>query len=169
MNRELDEPILSEIPPGPGTRNQEVSPLQASLVPGGNNSRPGGKSDLRPGGKSAEPTELALLVDQHREGRLSPAGVELGELPSRAGTVQRGIAEHMKLLMGLRRAVGDERPLPYATSMAVDAGLAPDKGTASKAIRALVRLGVVDHVGSLPPRGLPNGTKLYAPPDEGDS
>jgi hypothetical protein len=75
------------------------------------------------------------------------------------------VAEHMRLLMGLRRAMGDDRPLPYATSMAVRYGVAPNKGTASNALRALVKCGVVEHVGSLPPlRPGIDGTKLYAPP-----
>jgi hypothetical protein len=76
----------------------------------------------------------------------------------------RAIAAHMRLLMGLWLAMGDERPLPYATSVPVEAGIAPDKGTASKAIRTLVATGVIRYVGTLPPRGLPNGTKLYSPP-----
>jgi len=67
--------------------------------------------------------------------------------------------------MGLRLAAGDDRPLPYATSMAVKAGLVADQGTASAVIRALVRFRVIDHVGRLSPLrpGL-DGTKLYAPP-----
>jgi hypothetical protein len=75
------------------------------------------------------------------------------------------IAEHMRLLMGLRLALGDDRPLPYATSMAVRYRVAPDKGTASKALRSLVKFGVIDEVGALPPlrKGI-DGTKLYAPP-----
>jgi hypothetical protein len=75
------------------------------------------------------------------------------------------IADHIGLLMGLRRAVGDDRALPYARSMAVNAGLAHNLGTASNAVGALVRAGVIEHVGSLPPTrpGL-DGTKLYTPP-----
>jgi len=138
----------------------------SSPGPGGNSAPPG------PGGKSeSEPTELALLIGEYQQERLSPAEVKLGDLPSRAGPVQRRVAEHIGLLMGLRQAVGDDRPLPYASSMAVRAGLAPDKRTASKAIRALVRFGVIHHVGSLPPQrpGL-DGTKLYEPPPpEADS
>ena len=45
-------------------------------------------------------------------------------------------------LLGLRLAVGDDRPLPYASSMAVKAGLVADKRTASNALNALVRGGV---------------------------
>jgi len=119
---------------------------------------------------SKEPTELELLISEHRAGRLQPADVKLGELPAAAGTAQRAVAEHIRWLMGLRLAFGDTRPLPYATSMAVKAGLVADQGTASAVIRALVRFGVIEHVGQLPPLrpGL-DGTKLYAPPAAGVS
>ena len=75
------------------------------------------------------------------------------------------VAGHIKLLMGLRWALGDDRPLPYATSVPVRAGLVPDQRAASKALRRLTAHGVIRYVGSLPPTkpGL-NGTKLYAPP-----
>ena len=116
---------------------------------------------------SKEPTELELLISEHRAGRLQPADVKLGELPAAAGTAQRAVADHIRWLMGLRLAVGDDRPLPYATSMAVKAGLVADQGTASAVIRALVRFRVIDYVGALRPLrpGL-DGTKLYAPPGE---
>ena len=117
-----------------------------------------------PGG-SNEPTELALLVSEWQEGLRTPAEVTFGPMPARAGEIQRNVADHMRLLMGLRIAAGDERPLPYAASMPVKAGLAPDKGTASQAIRALVRMGVVEHVGELPrTRHGIDGTKLYGIP-----
>jgi hypothetical protein len=67
--------------------------------------------------------------------------------------------------MGLRLALGDDRPLPYAVSLPVRAGIVADSGVASQTIRRLVKFKVVDHVGSLRPLrpGSP-GTKLYAPP-----
>lgn len=126
--------------------------------PGGSNPAPGG---------SNEPTELALLVGEWQDGRLTPAEITLGTMPTRAGDAQRAVADHMRLLMGLRLAAGDARPLPYAASMAVRAGLVPDKGTASAAIRALVRMKVIAHVGELPKtRPGIDGTKLYAPPEQ---
>jgi hypothetical protein len=89
----------------------------------------------------------------------------LRERNDRAGAVMVAVAEHMRLLMGLRLALGEDRPLPYAASMPVRAGITDDKGTASKTIRALAQCGVVEHVGSLPPlRPGIDGTKLYAPP-----
>lgn len=109
--------------------------------------------------------ELRRLEDAHRAGKLQSVEVQLGPMPAHAGLVMREIAEDMQLRMGLRRAVGDDRPLPYAVSEAVRAGIAKDKPTASRAIAALVRAGVIDHVGKLPALkpGL-DGTKLYAPP-----
>src|SRR5215210_5846747 len=123
----------------------------------------------KPGCISVDGPELWRLLDAYKQGLLEPVDVELGSLPPHAGPVMRGIAEHMRLLMGLRRAVGDDRPLPYARSMAVDAGLARDLAAASKAIGALVRAGVIEHVGALPPlRPGIDGTKLYAPPTDAD-
>lgn len=111
--------------------------------------------------------ELHRLEDAHDAGQLQPLHVQLGEMPPTAGPIMHSIAEHMRLRMGLRLAVGDDRPLPYATSEAVRAGLAKDKATASNAINALVRAGVVEYVGRLKPLrpGL-DGTKLYTPPGE---
>lgn len=105
------------------------------------------------------------MLGQYQAGKIEPVSVTLGELPVRAGGAQRAVVEHMRLLMGLRRAYGDDRPLPYATSVPVAAGLVPNQGAASQILRSLVRYGVIDHVGALPPLkpGL-DGTKLYAPP-----
>jgi hypothetical protein len=80
----------------------------------------------------------------------------------------RGIADDMRLRMGLRLAVEDERPLPYAASEAVRAGIARDKPQASRVIRQLVEAGVIVHAGELAPRGKGNGTRLYAPPPAAD-
>ncbi|MDP1857211.1 MAG: hypothetical protein Q8K82_00990 [Gemmatimonadaceae bacterium] len=88
-------------------------------------------------------------------------------MPAHAGQVMRAMGAHIRLLMGLRRAAGDYRPLPYALSEAVRAGVAKDKPTASRARASLVDGKVIAHVGQLPPLrpGL-DGTKLYAPPTE---
>lgn len=108
--------------------------------------------------------ELRLLEAAWRAGKLQPVPIQLGELPPHAGPVMRHIAEHLRLRMGLRLAVGDDRPLPYALSEAVNAGLATDKAAASRALAALVRARVIDHVGALQGRRGLDGTKLYAPP-----
>jgi hypothetical protein len=79
---------------------------------------PGGISDAPPGG-IAEPSILDIALDEYRRGNLTPVDVELGEMPDRAGAVMIAVAEHMRLLMGLRLALGEDRPLPYAASMPV--------------------------------------------------
>jgi hypothetical protein len=126
-------------------------------------SYPPSSTPLGLGGR-AEPSDLEIAIAEHHDGKLHPIDVPLGPMPSTAGPVMRSVADHMRLLMGLRAALGEHRPLPYACSMAVREGLAPDKGTASKAIRSLVKFGVVRYVGTLKPRGKPDGVKLYAPP-----
>src|SRR5205085_2462966 len=99
---------------------------------------PGGISDGLDDGP-----ELYRLEQAWRARELEPVDVVLGKLPPHAGVVMRNIADHMRLLMGLRLAVGDDRPLPYAASLAVKAGYAADKGTAGVALNSLVRGGVV--------------------------
>jgi len=109
--------------------------------------------------------DMYRLEEAYERGQLVPVPVALGAMPPGAGRVMRRIAEHMRLRMGLRLAVGDSRALPYAVSQAVTAGLAKDAATASRAIRALVRAGVFEYVGSLKPlRPGRDGTKLFAPP-----
>ena len=111
--------------------------------------------------------EMHRLLDAHDAGELEPHDVQLGKMPPHAGPIMHAIAADMRLRMGLRRAVGDDRPLPYATSEAVRNKLAKDKATASNAIGGLVRAGVIQHVGQLKPRRPGwDGTKLYAPPGE---
>lgn len=138
-------------------------PLREAVPgPGGNAVAPG------PGGNGGEMSGLDVLTELEarcRSGKLEPVLVELGPLPDSAGPVMRAIAEDIRWLIGVRLAVGRPLELPYAASMAVARGIASDKGTASKALRALVELDVVRHVGVLPPQrpGL-DGTKLYAPP-----
>jgi hypothetical protein len=135
--------------------------VQALRVPSTASPAPAGNSPAE-WDEGAEP-ELRALLRAHEDGRLTPEPVGVGEMPPHAGRVMKSLSERMEFLVGLRLAVGDERPLPYAVSMAAeDAGV--DIGTASKALNALVRAEVWDHVGSLPPTkpGL-DGTKLYAP------
>jgi hypothetical protein len=61
--------------------------------------------------------------------------VVLGPIPAHFGPVQRAIAKDVQLLVGLRLAEGEDRPLPYPASAAVAAGLAGDKIQASRALR----------------------------------
>ncbi len=108
------------------------------------------------------------MLAAHDADELQPEAVELGPMPPGSGRLMRAVVADMRLCMGLRLAVGDERPLPYSASFAVRRGVAPDKPAASKLLGRLVRSGVFAHVGNLPPRrpGI-DGTKLYASPGGG--
>ena len=79
----------------------------------------------------------------------------------------RAAAKDMALLMGLRLAVDEDRPLPYSTTLACRRlNLGEDPRRASRVLRSLVRAEVVLNVGRMPrrPGGPPDGTKLYLPP-----
>jgi DNA-binding XRE family transcriptional regulator len=59
-----------------------------------------------------ERPEMRLLLDDYRAGRLRPRDVRLGEMPTYATPLMRTIAADMRLRIGLRLAVDDDRPLP---------------------------------------------------------
>jgi hypothetical protein len=126
----------------------------------------GVQTPAAPDDELAAEDQLDFLVGEWLAGDLEPHPVALGPLSPRARGVQRLIAEHVRLLLGLRVASGEWRPLPYARGVAQRAGIAADRGTAGRALRALVRDGVLIEAGTLPP--LPphrDGTKTYAPPE----
>jgi hypothetical protein len=109
-------------------------------------------------------SELAELVRAWRAGQITPVPVKLGELPPDASDGMRVITKHMELLFGLRFAVDDDRPLPYAYSMAVAAGVR-SRPAAQRALARMVAAGVVVDAGELKPLpGRQYGTRLYAPP-----
>jgi hypothetical protein len=88
--------------------------------------------------------ELYWLLAEYEAGRLDPVEIELGELPADATPDMRRVAEDMGLLMGLRLAVYDDRPLPYATMFAAERlGWGTNCGRASRAIRRLCDAGVI--------------------------
>ena len=117
--------------------------------------------------RSRREPEMRTLLEEHRAGRLEPVPVRLGDMPARASRAMHAVAEDMALRMGLRLAVDEDRPLPYAATEVVKAGILSDPRRASRTIRRLVEAGVVLHVGALPPRrGMGYGTKLYAPPPQ---
>jgi hypothetical protein len=70
------------------------------------------------------------------------------------------------LLIGLRLAVNEERPLPYSTRFCAERCGLRDHRQASRVLRALERVGVVECVGTLKPKDKPDGTKLYQAPGE---
>lgn len=108
--------------------------------------------------------ELAGLLAEYNAGDRAPEEVELGELPQNATADMRLVANDVRLLIGLRLAAGDDRPLPYSARFAAGRIGWRDPRRASRALRKLCLAGVILDAGSLPPRGQPNGTKTYAPP-----
>jgi hypothetical protein len=157
-----------------GTRNQDQDQVGSKgrgrglrVVPGA----PGGNLPER-----SEP-ELRGLVRDHEQGRLHPAQVDLGDLPppGRRVTDFKGeevvvtdathaVAADIRLLLGLRLAVNEDRPLPYSTRFCAERCRLRDHRHASRVLRALERTGVVICAGTMKPRGKPDGTKLYAAP-----
>jgi putative DNA primase/helicase len=109
--------------------------------------------------------KIQSLLAEYEAGRLTPANVPLGELPIDVTDDARLVAEHMQLLIGLRAAVCEDRPLPYSARWAAKRlGWGTNHRRASRAIRSLCVAGVIDDAEPMPARGKPNGTKTYAPP-----
>jgi hypothetical protein len=131
----------------------------------------------RPGDDHDDP-ELYELVRDYLHGRLTPTVVNLSPLPPVRARVpapdgqlvlvteaMHVVAADVRLLLGLRLAVSEDRPLPYSAQFCAERCGLRDKREASRVLRRLVRLGVVKVAGTLKPRGKPDGTKLYEPPD----
>ena len=104
------------------------------------------------------------LVRDPDAGRLEPVDVRLGEIPAKASPAMRRVAADVRLLIGLRLAVDDDRPLPYSTRFCAERCGLHDQAHASRVLRALVEAGVIRYVDSLERRGKRDGTKLYATP-----
>jgi hypothetical protein len=149
-----------ELPPadtrnqGPGTRDQVGSEgVDRGLYVVGT-----------PGVTSPKEPELAGLIRDHKRGLLEPIDVELGELPAGASLAMHKVAADIRLLLGLRLAVDEDRPLPYSARFCAERCGLRDHGQASRVLRALERAGVVECAGRLDTRGKPDGTKLYQAP-----
>jgi hypothetical protein len=130
-----------------------------------------------PARKKREEPELYGLVRDYERGLLEPIEVELGDLPavgSRAPCfdgrltvvteAMHTVAADIRLLLGLRLAVSEDRPLPYSTRLCAERCGLPDHRAASRVLRSLERLGVVKCAGKLKLHGNPYGTKLYEAP-----
>jgi hypothetical protein len=76
----------------------------------------------------------------------------------------RRVAADIRLLLGLRLAVDDDRPLPYSTRFCAGRCGLHDQAHASRVLRQLEQAGVVECAETLKPRGKPDGTKLYQAP-----
>jgi predicted nucleic acid-binding Zn ribbon protein len=88
----------------------------------------------------------------------------LGELPADASRAMRKVAGDIGLLLGLRLAVDEDRPLPYSARFCAQRCELSDHRQASRVLHQLVQAGVVEFAGTLKPRGQPFGTKLYRAP-----
>jgi hypothetical protein len=89
--------------------------------------------------------------------------------PARVTEEMRRVRNHMQKTWLDWRDERGATDFPYATTHCASHCGLRDPSQASRIIRRLVSVGVVDHVGSLPPRPpRKDGTKLYAPgqPDE---
>jgi hypothetical protein len=96
-----------------------------------------------------------------------PADVKDGEVT--VTDAMERVAADIRLLLGLRLAVSEDRPLPYSTRFCAQRCQLRGHQEASRVLRALERLRVVECVGKMKPRGQPHGTKLYAAPRGGVS
>jgi hypothetical protein len=161
---------------GPGTRNEDQDQGSTEggrslhVVPGP------GVSHADPG---KQPELLGLILD-HGSGLLKPMPVELGQLPPVGSRVvdfkgqpvvvtqlMHTVADDIRLLLGLRLAVNEDRPLPYSARFCSKRCGLRDERQASRVLRALERVGVIECVGTMKPRCKPDGTKLYAAPQRG--
>lgn len=154
---------------GRGTRNEDKDQAGPEEVNGGLSLVPCSLSTPK-----TEP-ELQRLVRDYEHGLLRPFEIEVGELPgvgSRAADFKgrelvvteamHRVAADIRLLLGLRSAVSEDRPLPYSTRFCAQRCQLHSHQEASRVLRALERLGVIQCVGTMKPRGQPHGTKLYA-------
>jgi hypothetical protein len=117
------------------------------------------------GSPAEQEPELYGLLERFARQEIEPNPVELGELPPGAGHVQQAMAENIELLIGLRLAVMEDRPLPYSCRFAARQLGMQDHRFAARVIRSLVKAGVIVEAGVLPPvKGIAKPTKLYAPP-----
>jgi hypothetical protein len=124
---------------------------------------PCASSEKRSEGRREEPELLGLIRD-HGRGELEPVDVRLGELPESATAAMLKVAENIRLLLGLRLAVSEDRPLPYSTRFCAELCGLRDHREASRVLGQLEQAGVIQCAGKLKPRGMPFGTKLYQAP-----
>jgi hypothetical protein len=138
----------------PSTSDPNLSPPPRCLNPGPS---PG------PGTAAGEEPELCALLRDHAAGEMHPVSIAL-ELPESLPSDAVEVVRHMALCVGLRWAVAELRPLPYATSFcATHVPGVRNKGHASRLLRLLESAKVIRSAGRMPrrPGGPPDGTKTY--------
>jgi hypothetical protein len=127
---------------------------------------PGSATPREDGALSHETPEVYDLLERHRLGLLSPVPVCLGAMPPHASDSMRQVADDIALLVGLRLAVDEDRPLMYSTSFCAWrmgwqlASGDPDKRRASRVINKLIDAGVIELAGEMPR----TGTRLLTQP-----
>lgn len=115
---------------------------------------------------AAEQPETYDLLERYAQGVLMPVPVQLGAMPAGATTSMRSVAGDMALLIGLRLAVDEDRPLLYSTSFCAWrmgwelASGEPDKRRASRVINKLLGARVIQLAGEMPG----TGTRLFCAP-----
>jgi hypothetical protein len=113
--------------------------------------------------------DLYELIDSYESGQLAPTSVHLGKLPRMAPENERLVAADIALLIGLRRAVGETRPLIYSRGflcerMGWDKG--HSKSTADRILKRLLRWGVVERGPDLPGQHGERSWWTYVPPTQ---
>jgi hypothetical protein len=104
--------------------------------------------------------ELYALLRRHKEERLEPIPIKLGEPTEPLTDVEQAAAEFIALAIGLRAAVDETRSLMCSCSLVRrQLGLDHDM-QASRAIKGLVAKGVILPDGKMPG----TQTRLYVPP-----
>jgi hypothetical protein len=154
----------SYVPPGPGQgpgRESRPGPGPGGLQRGGEGCAPGGAvPDF--GAYEAETYEL---LARYEAGLLRPRPVGLGAMPTGASEAMRAVAADIALLIGLRLAVDDDRPLIYSARFcAWRMGWTIlsgewDKRRANRVINKMLEAGVIEWVGEMPR----SKARLYAP------
>jgi hypothetical protein len=104
--------------------------------------------------RSSDSLRVVQLLAAHELGALNPVEIRMS-LPPRARRIMRAVGEDLELLFGLRLAVLDKRPLPYAAGLAARR-LGEDKRNVGRALRSLTAYGAIGRAGTL--RG-PEGRK----------
>jgi hypothetical protein len=113
-----------------------------------------------------ETPELLLLLEDYAAGRRKPLPVRLGAMPPDATADMIAVAKDLRLLMGLRMTVCDDRPVPYSLRFCAERMGWGRRYfmRAQRALQALVVAGVVTFEDALPGRGGRRGTKAYGSP-----
>lgn len=112
------------------------------------------------GGSTREEDEsfTRWLLSEHGAGMLDPVPIDAPEPPATAPPLALAIYEDIRLRWGLRLGQLENRPLPYATSEPVRAGLCGHKMQASRALHWLEDHALIWSPGSMPPRNGQDGT-----------